>query len=104
MSGESIRLDKWLWYARFAKTRATAQKLIESGQVGVNGAPVLKVSAPVEPGDTIGVILGPIRRTVIMREIGERRGPPAEARKLYDEPSAPERLSWENAGTPPHRL
>jgi len=104
VSGEALRLDKWLWYARFAKTRALAQKLIEHGQISRNGAVVQKTSALVEPGDTVAVVLGPVRRTVIVRDTGGRRGPPQEARTLYDETSPPERLSWEDAGVPPHKL
>jgi ribosome-associated heat shock protein Hsp15 len=100
MSGQSLRLDKWLWYARFAKTRAMVQKLIERGQVAVNGAQVLKTSAQVHAGDKVAVVLGPVRRTVIVRDMGERRGPSAEARALYEEPAPPERLSWEDAGLP----
>lgn len=103
MSGESLRLDKWLWYARFAKTRALAQKLIDRGQVSVNGAVVQKASTQVDAGDTVAVILGPMRRTVIVRDTGERRGPPAEARTLYDEPTPPERLSWEEAAPVIHQ-
>ncbi|MCC6913760.1 MAG: RNA-binding S4 domain-containing protein [Rhodospirillaceae bacterium] len=102
MSGESLRLDKWLWYARFAKTRAMTQKLIERGQVTVNGAQVLKTSAQVDAGDIVAVVLGPVRRTVIVRDTGERRGSPTEARMLYEEPAPPERLSWEDAGLPLH--
>ncbi len=98
-----MRLDKWLWYARFAKTRALAQKLIERGQVKVNGAEVQKPSTGVRPGDTVAVVMGPVRRTVIVRDTGERRGPPAEARTLYDEPAPPEWLSWEEAGAPLHK-
>jgi ribosome-associated heat shock protein Hsp15 len=103
VSGEALRLDKWLWYARFAKTRALAQKLIEHGQIRVNGAALEKPSALVRPGDAVAITLGPVRRTVIVRDTGERRGPPSEARTLYDEPAPPERLSWEEAGLPLHK-
>lgn len=103
MTGEALRLDKWLWFARFAKTRGLVQKLIERGQVSVNGARVEKMSALVRPGDKVAVILGPVRRTVIVRDTGERRGPPTEARTLFDEPAPPERLSWEEAGLPLHK-
>lgn len=103
MSGDTLRLDKWLWYGRFAKTRALAQKLIAHGQVSVNGVPAPKASSLVHPGDTVAVVLGPLRRTVIVRETGERRGPPSEARRLYDEPAPPQCLSWEDAGLPLHR-
>jgi len=103
VSGETLRLDKWLWFARFAKTRGIVQTLIERGQVSVNGARVAKMSAQVRAGDTVAVIIGPVRRTVIVRDIGERRGPPTEARTLFDEPAPPEHLSWEDAGLPLHR-
>lgn len=104
MSCEGARLDKWLWHARFAKTRAQGQRLIAGGQVGLNGAVARKAGVRVHPGDTISVILGPVRRTVIVRRTGERRGPAAEARALYDEPNVPARLSWDEASIPPHRL
>lgn len=103
MKGDSLRLDKWLWFARFAKTRGMVQTLIERGQVSVNGARIEKMSAHVRAGDTVAVILGPVRRTVIVRDLGERRGPPTEARTLFDEPAPAERLSWEEAGLPLHR-
>jgi ribosomal 50S subunit-recycling heat shock protein len=57
----------------------------------------------VRAGDTVAVILGPVRRTVIVRDIGERRGPPTKARTLFDEPAPAELLSWEEAGLPLHR-
>lgn len=103
MTGETSRLDKWLWFARFAKTRGMVQTLIERGQVSVNGVRASKMSAPVRAGDTVAVILGPVRRTVIVRDIGQRRGSPTEARTLFDEPAPAERLSWEEAGLPLHR-
>jgi len=99
----SVRIDKWLWFARFVKTRALAQKLIERDQVALNGAPVQKTSATVRAGDTLTVVVGHLRRTVVVRALGERRGPPAEARALYDEPAPPEALSWEEAALPLYR-
>lgn len=98
-----MRLDKWLWYARFAKTRGLVQKLIDRGQVSLNGTVAAKAGAVVGPGDRVAVVLGPVRRTVIILDTGDRRGPPGEARTLYDEPSPPERLSWEEAALPLHR-
>lgn len=100
MSAPTLRLDKWLWYARFAKSRALAQKLIANGQVAVNGAPARKTSAQVAAGDRLAVVIGAVRRSVVVRDVGERRGPAAEARALYEEPQPPERLSWEDAGAP----
>jgi ribosome-associated heat shock protein Hsp15 len=98
----AVRLDKWLWHARLAKTRALAQKFVAKGHVTVNGALAHKYGAPIRPGDRVAVVLGPVRRTLIVRDIGERRGPAAEARMLYDEPNPPERLSWEEAALPLH--
>lgn len=103
-SGGGIRLDKWLWFARFCKSRALAQKMIEHGQVSVDGAVAAKVSAAVRPGQVIAVTLGPVRRAVIVVATGERRGPPAEAEALYREMGPPVRLPRDQAGLPPHRL
>ena len=96
----SDRLDKWLWYARFVKTRGLAQKLIERGQVLINGAPVTKTSAVVHTGDTLAVTFGPLQRRVVVRGVSERRGPAEEARALYDEPEAASRLAPEDAALP----
>jgi ribosome-associated heat shock protein Hsp15 len=99
----TIRLDRWLCFARFCKTRAVAQKLITRGQVILNGSKVGKVGAPVRSGDRLAVTLGPVKRTVTVREVGERRGPAAEARLLYDESTPPEKLTSEYAGLPIYR-
>lgn len=99
MSG--ARLDKWLWFARFAKTRSLAAKLCAEGAVTVAGEPVLKPGHAVRVGDSIGVRQGRTLRQVTVRALGSRRGPPAEARLLYDEPAPPlslraaERAAWE---------
>ena len=101
MSGaESIRLDKWLWFARFCKSRALAQTLIERGQVTVDGEPVPKTAFQVHPGQQIVMTFGQLKRTVRVLAMGERRGPPSEARTLYKEASAPERLP-PGDGAPP---
>ena len=94
------RIDKWLWFARFVKTRGLAQKLIDRGQVSVNEQVVQKAGATVKAGDRVAVVLGPIRRNVLVLDCGERRGPADEARALYDEPHAPERLAPEDAALP----
>jgi ribosome-associated heat shock protein Hsp15 len=92
------RIDLWLWYARFAKTRSLAARLCTEGAVRVNGSVVEKAAA-VRIGDTVSVPQGRMRRTVAVRALGERRGPPAEARLLYDERHPPEPLhvapAWE---------
>ncbi len=94
----SIRLDKWLWFARFCKSRALAQKVIERGQISINGGDTRKPSANVRIGDTVVAVLGPVKRTVIVKDVGERRGPAPEAKELYDEPAPPQRLHRDDHG------
>lgn len=103
MSAARIRLDKWLWFARFAKSRAQAQELIARAQVHCNGALVAKPATEVEPGDVLAIVLGPVRRTVTVAAIGLRRGPASEAKALYAEPEPPFRLSPKDATLPLHR-
>jgi ribosome-associated heat shock protein Hsp15 len=94
----SRRIDLWLWYARFARTRSLAAKLCEAGAVTINGG-VAEKAAAVRVGDTVSVPQGRMRRTVAVRALGERRGPSIEARSLYDETQPPEPLhdrpDWE---------
>lgn len=87
-----LRLDKWLWHARFCKTRTLAQKLAESGHVKLNGASVGKAAQTVKPGDELELVLGPMRKAVRVVALGERRGPAPEAQALYEETRPPERL------------
>lgn len=94
------RIDKWLWFARFGKTRAIAQKLIERGQVTLNGTKVKKTSASVRVGDRLSIVLETVQRNVTVLALGERRGPAEEARLLYDEPMPKEKLSSEKAALP----
>ncbi|CCG07233.1 RNA-binding S4 domain-containing protein [Pararhodospirillum photometricum] len=91
-AGEAQRLDKWLWFARFCKTRTLAQALCGSGHVRRNGETVLKAAALVRPGDELTLVLGSVRRRVVVRAPGVRRGPAPEAQTLYDEPDPPQRL------------
>ena len=87
MEGDKVRLDKWLWAARFYKTRSMAAEAIDGGKVYVGGDRV-KRSKDVRVGDTIRVRLGPYEHIVEVRALGERRGPAPEARKLYQETPA----------------
>jgi ribosome-associated heat shock protein Hsp15 len=82
----SLRLDKWLWFARFAKTRSLAAKLCASGAVTVGGATVTKPGHLVRIGDALTVEQGRSLRRITVLALGERRGPHAEARRLYAEP------------------
>lgn len=92
MTDDAPRLDKWLWFARFAKTRSLAQDLCASGHVKVNGEAMHRGHRAVKVGDEIEVLLGTLRRTVTVVAFGVRRGPAPEARDLYAEAAPPVRL------------
>ena len=85
----TLRLDKWLVFARVARTRGTAAALIEAGHVRVNGQRVQRPAHPVGAGDTLTLPLGPRVRLLRILACGTRRGPPAEAAKLYIDLDAP---------------
>lgn len=87
-----LRLDKWLWHARFVKTRSLAQKLCESGHVKLNGTSVTKPATTIKPGDELEMVLGPWRRWLRIKALGDRRGPAPEAQTLYEQTAEPERL------------
>ena len=79
-----MRVDKWLWTARLLKTRALAAEAVRAGHVHVNGVAV-KPSREVSAGDELELTLGPVQRTLIVRDAAERRVSAAEAAKLYSE-------------------
>lgn len=83
--GGRIRLDKWLFYARFFKTRALAADRINGGGIRVNGQPCRKPGRFVSPGDQVTISIQGHVRAVRVRTPGTRRGPAAEAALLYDE-------------------
>jgi ribosome-associated heat shock protein Hsp15 len=89
MSGGSLRLDKWLWFARFVKTRSLATKLVIDGRMRVNGAPTQKAHYAVKPGDVLTFPLGPHIRIIKVVALGSRRGPAAEAQSLYEDLDPP---------------
>lgn len=78
------RLDKWLWAARFFKTRSLAAEAIETGRVEVNGERA-KRAKQLQPGDNVRIRLGPYHHVVKVLEISERRGPASVAARLYSE-------------------
>jgi ribosome-associated heat shock protein Hsp15 len=82
---QSRRLDKWLWFARVVKSRTMAAGLIEGGKARLNRSKVLKPSQGVRTGDVLTVAVGPTVRVLKIRALGERRGPPTEARALYED-------------------
>ena len=80
---EALRLDKWLWFARFAKTRTLAAKLVTSGFVRLNGQRTDNAAKAVAIGDVVTVALARTTLVVRIEGLGERRGPATEARQLY---------------------
>ena len=80
-----MRLDKWLWQARFFKTRTLATRFVEKKRCRVDGRVTDKPHANVEPGMVLTFALGPKVRVIRIAALGERRGPAPEARALYDE-------------------
>jgi ribosome-associated heat shock protein Hsp15 len=82
-----VRLDKWLWAARFFKTRALAAEAVEGGKVQVNGDRP-KRARPLQLGDEVRVRLGPYQHTITVRALSARRGPASEAAGLYEETAA----------------
>ena len=80
-----MRLDKWLWQARFFKSRSLATRFIEKSRCRIDGRVVDKPHANVAPGMVLTFALGPRVRVVRIVALGERRGPAPEARALYDE-------------------
>jgi len=82
-----VRLDKWLWAARFFKTRSLAQKAVASGRVKLNGDRS-KPAHELKPADLLQVQIGEIQWRIQVKALSERRGPAVEARKLYEETEA----------------
>ena len=81
-----VRIDKWLWAARFFKTRGAATEAVLGGRAHVNGERV-KPSKVVRAGDTVEVTIGTVRRTVAVIEVSDRRGPASVAATMYAETS-----------------
>jgi ribosome-associated heat shock protein Hsp15 len=84
---EKVRLDKWLWAARFFKTRVLAAEAIEGGKVEVNGDRP-KRARPLQVGDELRIRLGPYEHIVMVRALSGRRGPAMQAAGLYQETEA----------------
>ena len=82
-----MRLDKWLWAARFFKTRSLAQQAVAGGRVKLNGERV-KPAHAVKPGDALVVRIDEIEWDIAVRGLDEQRGPAERAKKLYEESAA----------------
>lgn len=85
-----LRLDKWLWFARFVKSRALASKLVEAGGFRINGQPTSKAHYAVKPGDALTFPLGHHIRVIKIVALGVRRGPAPEAQTLYEDLDPPQ--------------
>ena len=85
MNRDTLRLDKWFWYARFIKSRSLATKLCNSGKVRVNGNLIKKAHQSVTPGDVLTFSVGPNIRVIKIIKLGNRRGPAKEAQALYED-------------------
>jgi ribosome-associated heat shock protein Hsp15 len=86
------RLDQWLWFARFVKTRSLGARLCATGAIAVNGVPAKKPNHSVRVGDVVVLPQGAWQLTVRVLALGTRRGPATEARGLYEEAAAATRL------------
>ena len=85
MNRDTLRLDKWFWYARFIKSRSLATKLCNSGKVRVNGNLIKKAHQSVTPGDVLTFPVGLNIRVIKIIKLGNRRGPAKEAQALYED-------------------
>src|SRR6185369_8077233 len=83
-SSDSVRIDKWLWAARLAKTRPLAAEAVKGGHVELNGRRV-SAAKGVRVGDRLDLTIGGTPRTVVVRGLAERRGPASVAATLYEE-------------------
>jgi ribosome-associated heat shock protein Hsp15 len=98
---DCVRIDKWLWAARFYKTRTLAADAVKGGRVELGGARV-KASKEVGAGDELKITIGQTRRTVIVRAVSDKRGPAPVAQTLYAE--TPQSIAAREAAAEVRRL
>ena len=84
---DKLRIDKWLWAARFYKTRSLATEEIDKGRVRINDLEV-KPAKEVKVGDTVALRQGPVTRTLVVRGISDKRGGAPIAQLMYEETGA----------------
>ncbi|UWR27498.1 RNA-binding S4 domain-containing protein [Sulfitobacter sp. S223] len=94
-SADKLRLDKWLWYARFYKTRSLAASIVAGGAVRINGTPASKRSTTITAGDVLTFSKDDHIRVIRVEACGTRRGPAPEAQALYTDMAPPERKTEE---------
>lgn len=100
---DSQRIDRWLWFARFFKSRTLAAKACDGRRVRVNRQVIAKASATLKVGDVLTFPQARRIRVIKVLDLGQRRGPAAEAQTLYEDldPPAPKTAAAEAAPTPP---
>lgn len=98
---DKLRIDKWLWAARFYKTRTLASEEIGKGRIEVNGQEA-KPAREVKVGDTVSLRQGPVARTVVVKGLAGMRGPAPVAQRLYEE--TPESIQARNDAAQQRRL
>ena len=97
---EKQRIDKWLWFARFFKTRTLASEVVSAGHLRVNRQHVRKASHGIVPGDVLTFPQGDAVRVIEIVALGERRGPAPEAQGLYKDLSPPQPKRREDMPAP----
>lgn len=100
MRDDRLRLDKWLWYARFLKTRTLASSVCADGRLRINGVPVMRANHAVKPGDVLTFAQSDRIRIIRVVALGARRGPAAEARLLYEDLAPAEMLQRKPVNPP----
>jgi ribosome-associated heat shock protein Hsp15 len=98
---DEVRLDKWLWAARFFKTRSLATEAVNGGKVELNGLRP-KPSKAIKVGDQLRIRVGPFVHAIAVRDLSDRRGPAAAAALLFEE--APESIAARERLREQHRL
>jgi ribosome-associated heat shock protein Hsp15 len=99
--GETLRVDKWLWHARFFKSRSLATAMVSAGRLRVNSQPISKPHHQLRPGDVLTFPQGHHIRVIEVAAIGKRRGPATEARTLYTDLAPPEPRKKEDTPASP---
>lgn len=99
---EKLRLDKWLWHARFFKTRSLAAARVGAGDIRVNSDPVTKRATTIAPGDVLTFAIGMHVRVIQVDALSTRRGPAPEAQTLYTDLSPPAPKSGDKPPENPH--
>ena len=89
MTGDTQRLDKWLWCARFFKSRSAASRFCDEGRLRISGRLIQKGHYAVRSGDVLTFPIGPHIRVIRVMALAARRGPAVEARALYEDLAPP---------------